>query len=192
MIYNVSIERLELFCVFDLKGSRADIASRLAKIRIVPPEIPNTSVTVGNVVLCWVGQKHWILRAPQTEADGLALEIQSKGKTEANISIVEISDMLQFFSIRGLDATDVIVVCCALDTHSTTFPHNAVSFTELFGTRALLLRDVLTDGEGFQIAVDRSYADFIEDNLHRILGTPLNVNHAGSSAQTRNLKQSDH
>lgn len=191
MIYNVSIERLELFSVFDLKGSRTDIASRLAKLRIVPPEMPNTAAIVGNVLLCRVGPKHWILRAPQSEADALALGFQSDDIKEGNTSIVEVSDMLQFFSIRGTDANDVIAVCCAVDTHSTTFPHNAATFTEIFGTKALLLRDDFPDGEGFQIAVDRSYADFIDDNLHRILGTPLKVDHAGQPAQTSNLEHND-
>jgi sarcosine oxidase, subunit gamma len=190
MIYNVNIERLELFCVFDLKGSRTDIASRLVKLRIVPPEIPNTAAIVGNVALCWVGQKHWILRAPQSEAGALISGFQTNDIKEENISIVEVSDMLQFFSISGVDATNVLAVCCALDTHSTVFPHNAVTFTEMFGTKALVLRDALPDSEGFQIAVDRSYADFIDDNLHRILGTPLKVDHAGSPAQTSNLEHS--
>ena len=182
MIYDVSIERLKLFCVFDLKGSRTDIASCLAKLQIVPPEIPNTAEIFGNVALCWVGQKHWILRAPQTESEVLTLKLQSNDRKEGNTSIVEVSDMLQFFSIRGPDADDVISVCCALDTHSTIFPHNAATFTEIFGTKALLFRDALRDGEGFQIAVDQSYADFIDDNLHRVLGTPLEVDHAGHAA----------
>jgi heterotetrameric sarcosine oxidase gamma subunit len=191
MIYNVNIKRLELFCVFDLKGSRTDIASFLTKLQIVPPETPNTAAIFGNVTLCWVGPKHWILRAPQTEADTLTLEFQTSEIKERNTSIVEVSDMLQFFSIHGPDANDVIAVCSTLDTHSTVFPRNAVTYTEIFGTKALLSRDVFPDSEGFQIAVDRSYADFIDDNLHRILGAPLEVNHAGRTAQVSNLEHNE-
>jgi sarcosine oxidase subunit gamma len=191
MIYCVNIERLELFCVFDLKGSRTDITSLLTKLKIVPPETPNTAAIFGNVALYWIGPQHWILRAPQTEADALTVEFQTSDIKEGNTSIVEVSDMLQFFSIRGADANEVIAVCCTLDAHSTTFPHNAVTYTEIFGTKALLSRDAFADGEGFQIAVDRSYADFIDDNLHRILGAPLEVNHAGRAAEANNPEYDD-
>jgi sarcosine oxidase subunit gamma len=174
MIYDACIEALDLSCVFDLKGMRTDIRSRLAGLPINLPEGPNTLSRSGEITLCWVGPAQWILRAPGTSEQQLMRMLEpniSDGKT----SVVEVSDMLQFFAVRGRDADDVLAVCCPLDIHPTRFPENAVTFTELSGTKALLLRDT----DGFQFAVDRSYADFIEDNLHRVLGTPLPIDHAG-------------
>ena len=174
MIYDVKINKLGLFCVFDLKGTRTDLASRLAELPVTLPESPNTLSRSGDIVLCRVGPAQWILQAPETSEQQLARELRpevSDGKT----SVVEISDMLQFFAVHGRDADEVLAVCCPLDTHPTAFPKNAVTFTELSGTKALLLRDA----DGFQFAVDRSYADFIDDILHRILGTPLPIDHAG-------------
>jgi sarcosine oxidase subunit gamma len=174
MIYDVTLETLDLFCVFDLKGSRSGITSLVAPLGIVPPEKPNTGTRSGDMALCWVGPTQWILRAPEAAELQLLQQLQVEDGDE-NTSAVEVSDMFQFFSVCGRDADDVLAVSCPLDTHVTAFPANAVTFTELFGTKALLLR--VTDG--YHFAVDRSYADFVNDLLHRILGTPLPVNHAG-------------
>ena len=174
MIYNVTIEVLNRFCVFDLKGTQSCVASRLGRLPIIPPERPNTATTAGDLALCWVGPEQWILRASVDSEHALRFEFQTDDNHNKT-SVVEISDMLQFFSVGGRDAEDVLAVCSPLDTHLTAFPDNAATFTELLGTKALLLRVT----NGYHLAVERSYADFIDDNLHRILGISLPVNHAG-------------
>jgi sarcosine oxidase subunit gamma len=176
MIYDVNIEILEFFCVLDVKGERTDVSSRLAALRIAPPASPNTAAISGDMALCWVGPTQWILRAPESTEELLMQELQTT-EFDGRTSVVEISDMLQFFSVRGPDADDVLSTVCPLDTHLTKFPDNATTFTEIFGTRALLLRV----SDGYHFAVERSYADFINDSLHRVLGTPLAVDHAGRS-----------
>ena len=52
MIYDVRIEMLELFCVFDLKGARPHIESFLTNLPINLPESANTAATFGDKVLC--------------------------------------------------------------------------------------------------------------------------------------------
>ncbi len=176
MIYDVRIEALELSCVFDLKGTPTEVAARLLPLRLTLPNSPNTATQSDDMMLCWVGPAQWILRAP------LAMEPQLTSRLQHLVGddvtpAVEISDTLQFFSIRGIDADNVLAVCCPLDLHPTTFPSNAVSFTEFLEIKALLLRV----SDGFEFAVDRSYGDFVNDNLHRILGTPLAIDHAGQA-----------
>jgi len=168
MIYDVTLELLELSCVLDVKGTRSDVASRLARFRVVPPESPNTASLSGDLALYWVGPTQWILRAPHAAEEQLMAELRLD-RSDGNSSVVDVSDTLRFFSVRGRHADDVLSICCPLDTHMTVFPVNAVTFTEMFGTKALLLRI----SDGYQFAVDRSYADFANDSLHRILGTPL-------------------
>ena len=85
--------------------------------------------------------------------------------------------MLQFFSVQGRDVDEVLAICCPLDFHLEAFRGDTATFTEFLGTKALLLRVA----DAYQLAVERSYADFINDNLHRILGTPLPVDHAGQA-----------
>ncbi len=181
MIYDVDIEMLEHFCVFDLKGAPEEIAILVASLHLTPPGNPCTATRSEEMLLCWIGPAQWILRAPQSMAPQLTQELQANGSNDTTSS-VEISDMLQFFSARGSDADEILAVCCPLDTHQTAFPSNAATFTELLGTKALLLREI----DGFQFAVDRSYADFINDNLHRVLGTPLPVDHAGRAPHEPN------
>lgn len=175
MIYDVSINRLEQFCVFDLTGSRAAITACLAARSIVLPKTPNTTATVRSTTLCWVEPARWLLLASHSDAQNLTSEFKNYDSGDHSISIIEVSDMLQFFSIQGRDADEILAVCCPIDIHLTEFPDNAVTYTEMLGTKALVLRDT----HGFQVAVDRSYADFIDDSLHRILGKSLPVNHAG-------------
>lgn len=174
MIYDVRIEMLELFCVFDLKGARPHIESLLTSLPINLPESANTAATFGDMVLCWVAPTQWILRIPQESEQKLALESQLNG-SERNVSVVEVSDMLQFFSVSGRDVDEVLATCCPLDFDLTVFRDNTATFTEFLGTKALLLGVADT----YQFAVERSYVDFINDNLNRVLGAPLPVDHAG-------------
>ena len=79
------------------------------------------------------------------------------------ISIVKVSDTLTFFRVTGPDAAQVLSIGCPLDTHPDVFGPDAVSYTEFFGLKALLLR---CEG-GFDCAVEQSFGDMIEDYLSR-------------------------
>ena len=182
MIYDVSIQQLDLSCIFDLKGSQADISSCLKELCLEPPKQPNTGTMSGKFTLGWVGPNHWLLLAPQSEEQTLMSVFDAQKTIERNISVIEVSDMFQFFSIEGPDAHDILAICSPIDSHETAFPKNGFTYTKIFDTKALLLRSI----RGFHIAVDRSYADFINDNLHRTLGNPLPINHAGRVAKNNN------
>ncbi|MFL2547046.1 MAG: sarcosine oxidase subunit gamma family protein [Candidatus Rariloculaceae bacterium] len=174
MIYDVDIAKLELSCVLNIQGAPADVVSLLSSRGISLPEKPNTAALARGMAIYWVGPTQWILRAPEALEEQLLQELQSD-PSNGNTSVVDISDTLQFFSVTGRDADDVLSVCCPLDIHRTVFPANAVTYTEIVSTKALLLRIP----DGYEFAVDRSYADFANDSMHRILGTTQPVNHAG-------------
>ena len=74
-----------------------------------------------------------------------------------------VSDTLRFFHIDGSDALQIIAIACPLDTHPSVFPENGAGYTEIFGIKGLLVRS----GDGFDIAVESSFADMIEDYLAR-------------------------
>ena len=50
-----------------------------------------------------------------------------------------------------------------MDHHPSEFPQNGVSYTNIFGIKGLLIRIEA----GFEIAVEASYVDMIEDFLTR-------------------------
>ena len=91
------------------------------------------------------------------------IEITRPDTAPLEIGIVLVSDTLRFFHIEGSDAAQIVAIACPLDTHASTFPPNGVSYTEIFGIKGLLVRS----GDGFDIAVESSFADMIEDYLAR-------------------------
>jgi sarcosine oxidase subunit gamma len=80
-----------------------------------------------------------------------------------DISIVRVSDTLTFFRITGPDAAQVMSIGCPLDLHPDVFLGDAVSYTEFFGLKALVMRC----DDGFDCAVEQSFSDMIADYLER-------------------------
>ncbi len=162
MAYDVRIERLPMSAVIDLKGP-ADIVKPWASYLALPlPEAANTASAAEDLEVYWVGPEHWLLRAPLEREDRLLTDVRP-GAAPEGLSVVLVSDTLAFFAIAGRDAQQVMAIASPLDCHERAFLPNGVSYTEAFGLKALVLRH----GPGFEIAVERSYADFLEDYLQR-------------------------
>ena len=103
------------------------------------------------------------MRAPL----GAEAELESKlrpATAPPEISIVRVSDTPTFFRVTGPDADEVRATGCPLDLHPKSFGKNAVSFTEFFAVKALVLR---CEG-GFDVAVEQSFGDMISDYLRRV------------------------
>jgi sarcosine oxidase gamma subunit len=58
-----------------------------------------------------------------------------------------------------------MAVASPLDLHPASFPADAATWAEAFGIKALIRRI----DDGFEIAIDRSYADWFEDVLKRVV-----------------------
>ena len=128
------------------------------------PASPNTLTRKGKVELCFTGPNRFLLRAPLDLE--IALETALRPDTAPpEISIVRISDTLTFFRVVGPDAAQVLSIGCPLDTHPKVFGPDAVTFTEFFGVKALVLRC----DDGFDCAVDQSFGDMIADYLSRAM-----------------------
>ena len=91
------------------------------------------------------------------------IEITRPDTAPLEISIVLVSDTLNFFHIEGPDAAQIVAIACPLDTHLSAFPSNGASYTEIFGIKGLLVRR----SDGFDIAIESSFADMIADYLDR-------------------------
>ena len=161
MPYDVRIDRLPPFALFDLKGPPEALGDWVAGLPPFPDR-PNTLTRAGDAVLCFTGANRWLLRAePDREAAWQATLRPEDAPPE--ISIVRVSDTLTFFRITGPDAGSVLSIGCPLDIHEDVFGSDAASFTEFFGLRALVLRCV----GGFDCAVEQSFGDMIADYLNR-------------------------
>ena len=162
MSYDVQISRVELCAVIDLQGRQEAIASWVGADFPDFPTTPNTASTSGSLSLYWIAEQRWLLRAAIEDED-LLLSITRPDTAPLEISAVLVSDTLKYFQITGADAAQIISIASSIDTDLSVFPENAVTYTEAFGIRALLIRC----SGGFEIAVESSYADMIEDYLQR-------------------------
>lgn len=166
MPYDATIDRLATFALFDLKGPPEALTTWATTLPALPAT-PNTLTRAGDDELCFTGPNRWLLRAPLEREDALEAALRP-AEAPPDVSIVRVSDTLSFFRITGPDAAHVVSIGCPLDIHPDVFAPDAVSFTEFFGVKALLLR---CEG-GFDCAVEQSFGDMISDYLSRAMATP--------------------
>lgn len=162
MSYDVQIARLGLNAVFDLKGSADTLRNWADDALPVFPGQPNTRTAQDGVELYHIGRDHWLVRANLNLEKALIGQLQPTACPD-DVSIVQVSDTLTFFRVTGPQAYDVIAIACPLDLHETVFAQDAVTYTELFGLKALVMRC----DSGFEFAVEQSFGDMIEDYLAR-------------------------
>jgi len=165
MRYDVNIERLGLSAVIDLQGNAEAITAWAGSGLPPMPETPNTASEANGLSLYWIARERWLLRAAIDREDEL-LAITRPDQAPLELSAVVVSDSLQFFSIIGPHAGDIVSIASPLDHHPSVFPANGATYTDLFGIRGLVIRQPA----GFEIAVERSFADLIADYLFRTTG----------------------
>lgn len=162
MTYDVLITQLDLMALFDVKGTSKDVARWCGDILPDFPAAPLTFTCKNTAELMWLAPDHWILRAPlASEADLLTLLKPEEAPDE--ISVVQVSDTLVFFSLQGADLTEILSVVTPLDIHPSKFPRNSATFSEAFGVKALFLRKE----QNIEIGVERSFGPMIADYLQR-------------------------
>ncbi|WP_166417169.1 aminomethyltransferase family protein [Cochlodiniinecator piscidefendens] len=164
MGYNVTINRQGLSALFDLKGKKGAMSDHAGGILPVFPDQHNTYTQSAGSTLFHIGRNHWILRGDISAEDTLISTLKPD-QAPSDVSIVQVSDTLTFFSVVGADAAQVMSIACPLDLHSSVFGADAVTYTEVFGLKALVLRQ---EG-GFEFAVEQSFGDLIQDYLDRAI-----------------------
>ena len=162
MSYEVTIDRIGAQALFDLKGDAGAVRDWVGDAIPAFPKQPNKSTSKDDATLCHIGPNKWILRAPLNAEDALQLALRPED-APPDISIVRISDTTEFFRITGQDAAQIMCIGCPLDLHPSEFAENAVSFTEFFGIRALVMR---APG-GFDVGVEQSFGNMVADYLAR-------------------------
>ena len=151
-----------LRAVFDLKGDRARLTAIGRDALPALPDQANHLVSGTDCRLGLIGPGHWLLLAEGRVEDELHARLQPD-MAGPECSIVPISDALTFLSVTGPEATEVMAVASPLDLHPSVFGADRMTFTEAFGIKALIFR---MEG-GFEIGIDRSYADWFQTMLER-------------------------
>ena len=139
MVYDAKINREQMSALFDIKGPKSDVKTLLLDMFGQIPQEPNTLVSKQNKTLMFIGSEHWMLRAAAEEEDLLRLQLDPD-LVPSNISVVLISDSFTFFSVEGVNAKDVMEISSPLDFDLSIFKENYVTFSEIFGIKALIKR----------------------------------------------------
>jgi len=161
MAYDVTIARLPLQALFDLKGEAAAVQKWCGQVLPPPPERPNSFTVRAGRMLQWIGPDHWILRAEIGDEAALLAALRPDA-APSDVSVVLISDTLAFFAITGPDADHVMAVATPLDLR--TLAEDSVTATEAFQIKAYARR---APG-GYELAFDCSYAAMIGEYLDRV------------------------
>ncbi|OED39361.1 hypothetical protein AB833_15620 [Chromatiales bacterium (ex Bugula neritina AB1)] len=165
MRYRITLETHKTHALVDLQGDKHDIALWAKKSELRLPANANTFAQSGPYTLYWIGPERWLLAASLEREPELAQLISENTLAESS-SAVLISDSQSFFEIRGADAGQIVSIASPLDIHSSVFPENGASYTDLFGLKALVIRRE----DGFDIMVERSFSDMVLDYFQRAQG----------------------
>ena len=165
MGYEVNIHRLELNAMIDLQGTAQAIGNWVGNCLPPLPDKPNSASAGNGLSLYWVAPERWLLRSGIVYEERM-LEMTKANSAPVDISVVLVSDSFRFFKIIGADAGEIVSTACSMDHHLCVFPQNGVSYTNIFGIKGLLIRI----DEGFEIAVESSFADMTADYLARATG----------------------
>ena len=165
MSYDARAARLPVQALFDLRGDPVALVAWGGAVLPALPDVPNSRTCAEDVMLCHLGPRRWLLRAPPDRESALTDALRPE-TAPPEISLVRISDTLAFFRITGPEAAEVMAICCPMDLHPSVFDEAAASHTEAFGLRALVMRCA----DGFDLAVEQSFGAMLEDCLARAIG----------------------
>ena len=154
---------MPMSAVFDIKGDRNLAGAMAEALDLVLPPTPNSSGACGQTEIYWVGDRHWLLRAPLHMEAKLLLEIEPSSLPHG-ILVAQVSDLWSFFRLSGDGCAVALSVASSLDL--SYLSQNAATFTEAFGERALLIRRC----GHFELAFENSVAAFMTDCFSRIAG----------------------
>ena len=164
MGYNAHIQKEGLWTIFDIKGEAEEVAKRISPVGPPLPARANTANAIDGQYLCWIGESHWLLLAPD-ETENQLLEGLVPHDPSLNCRVVLVSDAYSLFTVTGKQADDILAIASPLDTRRKHFPDDGAAFTEFFGIRGLVLRLP----NGYLTAIERSYADMISTYFDKIL-----------------------
>lgn len=162
--YELYIKGPQTRTVFDFKGDRKAVAAMVKPHFPHLPTHPNTYAAEANAQLMWIGPDHWLLVAPWEDEAVWETELTPQKATK-NCSLHLVSDSWAFFEITGNDAAITMNIASTLDFDPSVFAPDAASFTEAFGTKALVTRL----SNGFILAVEQSYGEYVRTFFDKII-----------------------
>jgi sarcosine oxidase subunit gamma len=145
----------------NLRGDHSDPAfvEAVDGILGVPlPLAPNTWQCLGDLRVFWLGPDEWLLITAAGEGSAMADGLR-RATCGLHAAIAVISGGQTVIGIEGPQATDLLSRGCTLDLHPRSFGGRCCAQTLVAKSPALIWR--LPDDRGFELAIRRSFADYL-------------------------------
>ena len=148
-MYQANFQIQAMTAVFDLKGQPDDILHRFEPASLVYRVAP----------------QHWLVRTTLEQESRLFAHL-TEAPCASDTLIINVSDAYVFIEIDGPEADQMIAIASPIDAWAMPVGAAGATFTEVFGQKALLIRQP----KGFEIAVERSYSQLLLDYFSRVNG----------------------
>ena len=149
----------------DLRGdphARGFMAAVGAALDLLLPGEPCTSAARDRVSVLWLGPDQWLVTCPAQDLPGLLASLRD-ALAGVHAAITDITDGRVAFRLAGPSAREVLAKGCPLDLHPRAFAPGrcAQSLLEKASVLIHLVDDEPVRGPGFDVYVDRSFAQYL-------------------------------
>lgn len=155
------IEEVPFLGFLNLRGKTSNMAFIAAVLKVLgcePPTEANTMRESGDYRIYWTGPDEWLVITPTAQAGSVQSQLQA-ALDGVFSSVVDNSSGLTLLKITGDNAAKLLARDCPLDLHSRAFKPGQCAQTRL--AKAGMTIAPLRDGNGFEIIIRRSFADYL-------------------------------
>ena len=155
------IEEKPFLGMINLRGRSDNTAFLAACLKILgcePPSESNTVVDSGDYRIYWLGPDEWLILTPAGGQGKLKDELVH-ALDGVFSSVVDNSSGLTTLHITGDNASALLATDCPLDLHPREFKPGQCAQTRL--AKAGMTLSPLADGNGFEVIIRRSFADYL-------------------------------
>lgn len=153
----VQLNELAVPAMFDLRLDPVDAAAVSAAetaLALKLPLTPNKSTAAGGCLALWFGPDQWLIVGPPDDAVPLMQTLAGR-----DASVVGVNDLRAVFELAGPASREVLRKGCAIDLHPRAFKPGDCALTVLARVPVALHQS--DDRPGYQIFVERSYAEYL-------------------------------
>ena len=156
--------------LIDLQCLGNAVAAIEALLQFELPVIANRSVHGPAVSAHWLAPSHWLLRVPEAEEQKLSTELrralrdataatESAAVDSLSAAVTSVSDAFVGIRLQGSGAADLLSQGCPLDLAQLV--PGCCARTLLARAQVLLIP--MTQLAGYDLFVERSYADYLQE-----------------------------
>lgn len=155
----VTLRELKLAGILTLRSSHDNQAFLKAceqALGVALPLQPLTSVTAGDISICWCSPDEWRVMLPAEKA--YAVECAIRNAADGHYAIVNVSGGQTVLELSGPAVREVLKRTTTIDVHPREFPVGKVVASHLVQSTGLIRR---TEEDTWQLFIHRSFADYL-------------------------------